>query len=98
MTLLTAAVLLALVMAGVWVVAVRLRNAGIVDVAWSANFSLLALLYGALGTGFLPRRLLIGGMTLAWSLRLSVYLYRRVMGAHQYQRTTSVFFPWPPGA
>jgi len=42
-------------------VAVRIRNAGIVDVAWSANFGLLALLAMALGRGHLPRRLLIGG-------------------------------------
>ncbi len=137
----------------VWIVAVRFRNAGIVDVAWSANFTPLALLYAVLGTGFLPRRLLIGAMTIAWSLRLASYLRRRVMGAHpvedgrygklreqwapgadrrffwffqlqagldlvraaprrlhepgartrgedyrEYQRTTSVFFPWPPGA
>jgi steroid 5-alpha reductase family enzyme len=79
---LAAAVLLGLVMAAVWVVAVRIRNAGIVDVAWSANFTLLAVLYATLGAGFLPRRLLIGGMTIAWSLRLASYLYRRVMGAH----------------
>ena len=39
---LAAAVLLAAVMAVVWAVAVRIRNAGIVDVAWSANFALLA--------------------------------------------------------
>jgi steroid 5-alpha reductase family enzyme len=80
--LLAAAALLFLVMAAVWVVAVRIRNAGIVDIAWSANFGLLAVLYGAIGAGFLPRRLLIGGMTLAWSLRLASYLYRRVMGGH----------------
>ena len=53
-----AALLLVLVMAGVWRVAVRIRNAGIVDVAWSANFGLLALLAMAQGRGHLPRRLL----------------------------------------
>jgi steroid 5-alpha reductase family enzyme len=81
-SLVAGAALLVLVMATVWIVAVRIRNAGIVDVAWSANFSLLAVLWGALGTGFLTRRLLIGGMTLLWSQRLAVYLYRRVMGDH----------------
>lgn len=81
-SLLAAAVLLCLVMAAVWIVAVRIGNAGIVDIAWSANFALLAVLYVALGSGFLPRRLLIGGMTLVWSLRLASYLYRRVMGVH----------------
>jgi steroid 5-alpha reductase family enzyme len=79
---LAAAVLLFLVMAAVWAIAVRIRNAGIVDVAWSANFGLLAVLYGLTLPGYAPRRALIGGMTFAWSLRLALYLYRRVMGHH----------------
>lgn len=79
---LTAAVLLAVVMAVVWAVAVRIHNAGVVDVAWSANFALLAVLYAAALPGYLPRRLLFGAMTLAWSLRLAAYLHRRVMGQH----------------
>lgn len=70
------------VMAAVWVTAVRIRNAGIVDVAWSLNFSLLALLYATLGKGYVPRRLLIAGMVVLWSLRLSGHLYARVMGEH----------------
>lgn len=84
-------VLVLAVMAVVWVLAVRIRNAGIVDIAWSLNFSLLALLYATLASGFLPRRLLIAGMTVLWSLRLGGYLYQRVMGDHpvedgRYQR------------
>lgn len=74
--------LMVVAMAVVWAIAVRIRNAGIVDVAWAGNFSLLAILFATLLPGHLPRRLLIGGMTLAWSLRLSSYLYRRVMGHH----------------
>jgi len=79
---LIAAALLALVMAGVWAVARRIRNASIVDIAWSANFSLLALLYAATLPGYRPRRLLIGAMTLLWSLRLAFHLCRRVMRHH----------------
>jgi steroid 5-alpha reductase family enzyme len=79
---LLAALLLAIVMAGVWAVARRIRNAGIVDVAWSLNFALLAVLYATTLPGHRPRRLLIGGMTLVWSLRLGFFLYRRVMGHH----------------
>jgi steroid 5-alpha reductase family enzyme len=95
-----AALLLVLVMAGVWRVAVRIRNAGIVDVAWSANFGLLALLAMAQGRGHLPRRLLIGGMTLLWSLRLAVYLYRRVMGHHPVEdgRYVQLRRDWAPHA
>ncbi len=95
-----AAALLALVMAGVWVVARRIRNAGIVDIAWSANFSLLALLYVAILPGYPARRLLIGGMTLAWSLRLARYLYRRVMGQHPVEdgRYARLRREWAPRA
>ncbi|MFI4942235.1 MAG: DUF1295 domain-containing protein [Burkholderiales bacterium] len=89
---LLAALLLAVVMAGVWAVARRIRNAGIVDVAWSLNFALLAVLYATTLPGHRPRRLLIGGMTLVWSLRLGFFLYRRVMGHHR------AFVPWFPKA
>jgi len=75
-------VLAAAIMALVWAIAVRIRNAGIVDVAWSANFTPLAVLYATALPGHGPRRLLIAAMTIAWSLRLAAYLYRRVMGHH----------------
>jgi steroid 5-alpha reductase family enzyme len=82
LTVLIGSLLLAVVMASVWAAARRIRNAGIVDVAWSANFALLALLFATTLPGYRPRRLLIGGMTLVWSLRLACFLYRRVMGHH----------------
>jgi len=71
-----------LMMAVVWAVAIRIRNAGIVDIAWAAGFSPLAALYAALGPGHLPRRLLIAAMAVAWSARLAAYLWVRVMGHH----------------
>lgn len=96
--LLVALLLMAVVMAAVWAVAERIRNAGIVDVAWAANFTVLALFYSAIGTGHAPRRLLIAGMTVLWSARLAGYLYRRVMGAHpvedgRYQRLRQRWAP-----
>ncbi len=60
----------------------RMDNYGIVDVAWSYAFGPVALLYALLGAGWLPRRLLVGGLVLAWSLRLGAYLQRRVMSHH----------------
>ena len=77
-----AAASMALVMTAVWVTAVRMRNAGIVDVAWSANFTLLAGLYASVGGGLPARRLLIAIMTTVWSLRLAAHLYLRVRGDH----------------
>lgn len=87
-------------MAVVWAIAVRIGNAGIVDVAWSCNFSLLAALYAALGSGWLPRRLLVAGMVALWSLRLGGTLVRRVMGDHPVEdgRYQQLRKDWAPRA
>lgn len=57
----------------------RLDNYGVVDIAWSYAFGLVAALYAALASGWAPRRLLVAGLVVVWSLRLGTYLYRRVM-------------------
>jgi steroid 5-alpha reductase family enzyme len=76
------ALAMAVMFLAVWAVAARIRNAGIVDIAWAGGFSVIASLYAALGEGWAPRRALIALMTVAWSLRLAGYLYGRVMGEH----------------
>ena len=63
-----------------FLVAKRLDNFGIVDIAWALGFAPLASLYGILGGGAFPRRLLITAMAVLWSLRLGGYLARRVLG------------------
>jgi steroid 5-alpha reductase family enzyme len=68
--------------AGVFYLARRLDNYGIVDIAWSYAFGPVALLYSVLATGWAPRRWLVAGLALAWSARLGTYLYRRVMSHH----------------
>ena len=77
-----AALLLCFMMTAVFALSLRLRNFGIVDIAWSWNFALLAGIFGLLGGGYGPRRALIAAMFAAWSLRLGGYLHRRVMGHH----------------
>jgi steroid 5-alpha reductase family enzyme len=71
-----------LLMAVVWAIAVRIRNAGIVDIAWALGFAPLALLYRVFGDGEPVRQNLITLMVTAWSLRLGHHLWRRVMGHH----------------
>jgi steroid 5-alpha reductase family enzyme len=68
------------VMTAVWLISVRLTNAGVVDVAWSALFAVLALLYGLFGGGAPLRRAVAAGMMVVWSLRLAWHLWRRVVG------------------
>ena len=77
---LTALIAMVLAFSAVYAAARRSGNAGLVDVAWSAGFSVVAALAAALGSGWPARRFLIAAMTAAWSLRLAVYLYGRVVG------------------
>ncbi len=67
---------------GVFLLARRLDNYGVVDIAWSYAFGLVAILYAALASGWPPRRLLVAGLIALWSARLGTYLYKRVMGHH----------------
>ena len=71
-----------LLMLVVWVVAVRIRNAGIVDIAWALGFAPLAILYRLFGDGEPSRQNLITLMVVIWSARLGHHLWKRVMGHH----------------
>lgn len=68
--------------AGVYVLARKMDNYGIVDVAWSYAFAPLGAFYAVAAGGWLPRRLLIGLMAGLWSVRLGTHLYQRVMSHH----------------
>ena len=67
-------------MYALWQVQRRTGNAGIVDVAWSGLVGALGVLYAAWPGGIGWLRWLSGAMIAAWSVRLTVYLYRRVVG------------------
>jgi steroid 5-alpha reductase family enzyme len=71
-----------LLMTGIWMISVRIHNAGIVDIAWALGFAPLALLYRIYGDGEPSRQNLITLMVIIWSLRLGVHLWKRVMGHH----------------
>lgn len=68
------------VMLATFAIGRRHRNYSYVDIAWSGNFAVLAVLYGLLGDGLPARRLLVGAMTALWSVRLAWHLARRVVG------------------
>ena len=71
-----------LLMAGTWWLARRIRNAGIVDIAWAASFAPMAAIYAWAGQGTPVRRTLTAVMAIMWSVRLASYLYARVAGQH----------------
>lgn len=68
-----------LIMFALWRVHVVQRNASWVDVGWAGTLGVIAALYGALGTGYAPRRLLVAVIVGVWSARLTIHLATRVM-------------------
>ncbi len=70
------------VMAATWAVAVRIRNAGIVDAAWALLFTPAALLAATLIPGETDRKLAVVAVAAAWSLRLGIHLARRIAREH----------------
>ncbi len=65
-------------MAGLWILHLRIRNAGVVDVGWAAGIGMLAVLYAAYGSGDPARRALAAVLGGGWSLRLTLHLAKRV--------------------
>ncbi len=80
--LLAGLLILVPLMVAVWLLSLRLRNAGIVDVAWSAAFVPVVGAYVWLAEGWPPRDLLLLAMVSAWSIRLAGHLFVRVQAEH----------------
>jgi steroid 5-alpha reductase family enzyme len=83
-----------LVMTALWLLGIRQRNFSYVDIGWSANFVLLALVYGALGTGAPERRALLAAMFALWGLRLAWHLARRILGEPEEGRYQELRRKW----
>ena len=72
----------------------RRRNAGIVDVLWSAGLGGAAVLAAALGSGAAAPRLLVGVCGGLWGLRLALHLWRRVRGESEDGRYRALRAHW----
>ena len=73
----------------------RIGNAGIVDVAWSAETALLAIFFAIFGAGWSMRRAAIGAVMALANLRLSGYLLRdRVIGRPEDGRYVALRRGW----
>lgn len=66
------------IMTLVWFWAVKIKNGGVVDVFWSYNFPVIAVILLLLAPGFEKRIYLICGMILLWGVRLGTHLGNRV--------------------
>ncbi len=70
-----------------YLLARRLNNYGIVDIAWSYAFAALAAFYAFAGQGWPVRRALVAAMVCIWSLRLGTHLFVRVVRHHPTEDT-----------
>ena len=68
--------------AATWAVSVRIKNYGLLDVAWSYGVAILAPIYAAFSPGEPVRKWLLAAIGAAWSLRLGTYILRRVLRHH----------------
>jgi steroid 5-alpha reductase family enzyme len=66
----------------VWFAALRWKNLGIVDIAWSLGFLPVAVLFALAAHGDPMRRGLIAAMAGIWSLRLASHISVRVFKHH----------------
>ena len=69
-----------LVMTALWLLGIRNRNFSYVDIGWSANFTLLAVMYATLAGGWPTRKWVIAAMFSLWSVRLAGHLAKRIVG------------------
>jgi|UniRef100_UPI003784F2A0 steroid 5-alpha reductase family enzyme len=76
------AALLAALFLLTWRLSVKLDNYSFVDVTWALSFAPVAILLACMSDGWLPRRIAIATLVGAWSLRLGLYLWKRVASHH----------------
>jgi steroid 5-alpha reductase family enzyme len=80
--MLATALLLLVLFLATWWLARHWNNYSIVDVVWALAFAPVALWHAFTGPGWLPRRVAVGALVAAWSLRLGLHLWRRVASHH----------------
>ncbi len=71
-----------LIMTLTWALARRINNYSIVDVAWTLSFFLQSLVFLLATEGWWVRRAMILVLVGIWSLRLGIFILRRVYQKH----------------
>ena len=78
-------ILMFLIMSGTWYFAKRWNNYSIVDAVWSLSFALMAAFFAVISAGWMPRKILILSVVFLWSLRLGLFLARRIYSHHPHE-------------
>lgn len=82
-------------MALLWLVQVRIRDASHVDVGWAGGLALLAVLFAVIGPGDAGHRGLVGLLGGLWGARLALYLlFNRVLGKPEDGRYATLREKW----
>jgi steroid 5-alpha reductase family enzyme len=81
-----AAVAVAVVMVGAWVISLLIRDVSIVDPVWGFAFVVVGVVVAATADGCLGRRWLLAAMVAVWGLRLGGYLLVRKLGDREEDR------------
>ena len=93
--LLVGLVLASSVMAALWYVQVRIRDASHVDVAWAALIACAATLYALLADGDVAHRVVAAMLASLWGFRLAGYLYvDRIRGKDEDGRYRELRAKW----
>lgn len=86
-------------MAALWMIQRWHGDAGIVDVAWGLGVGVLGAVFAACSeSGDPTRRAVIGSLALIWSLRLSGYIFARLMRLPEDGRYQTLKSQWGPRA
>src|SRR5688500_12133453 len=83
-----------LIMTALWLLGIRNRNFSYVDVGWSGNFAVLAILYATLSDGWDTRKWIIAAMYALWSVRLAGPLAKRIVGEPEEGRYVELRQRW----
>lgn len=82
------------ILVATWVLQLKTRNAGHVDITWSFSLGIAAVIYAVLADGDSTMRVLAGLLGLVWSARLGGYLYLRNVGTAEDSRYTALREKW----
>jgi steroid 5-alpha reductase family enzyme len=97
--LLVGAIVASVSMAALWVLAVRIKDASHVDVAWAMLIATCAILYALLADGDAAHRLLAAVLASVWGYRLGLYLlFNRVLGKEEDGRYQTLRAKWGENA
>ena len=92
--LLAAAVAVAALMVGTWLLSLVLKNASIVDVVWGLGFVVVAWVVRVQGDTETARQWLLTALVTIWGLRLATYLFWRNHGQPEDYRYRAMRKRW----